>query len=251
MRRIFLLVSIFLALLVFSSGCKNPQTRLRDAKAAENTGDHRQAANLYGALVLRTSHTLRLHEASKGKMLPSARWLGEINKYIAWLTETAAPRNDVFREALDGLARAAERFDADNTASAPVTQPLETLPAFTREWNNAFNPPPTGETEWTELVGGAFNQNFSVLRIGSPRSYVYDISVVSRKNARRVNFTLFSESHLHIPLPPGEYAVVLRSNVSFQQGKMWISDFTLFDISVPNTPSLISMDLRTSVARRE
>ncbi|MCL2218896.1 MAG: hypothetical protein FWC23_03225 [Chitinispirillia bacterium] len=251
MRNIMSLLTILFVLLL-TSGCANPQAKLQAAKAAENSGDHRTAANLYAALALELSPVLRLHEAQKGKMLPPATWIGEVNKYTVWLTDAAQPRDNAFREALDGLTRSSERYEADNSANTATPRTLDTLNAFAPQWNSAFNPPTSGPPDdWNAVIRRAHEQNFSILRFASPQNYVYDINIVSRKNARRVNFTLYSESQVFTPLPPGDYSIIVKSTVEFQKGKSWSSDFTVFNLTMTDTPALVTMDMRTRVARRE
>jgi hypothetical protein len=238
--------------LIFTAGCGNPQAKLQNAKEAEKAGDHRKAANLYAALAFDLSPSIRLHEPQKGKMLPLARWISEVDKYIAWLTDNAAARDNAFREALDGLTRCAEKVEKDNNANIAATISLDSLNAFALEWNKAFNPPPTsGPDDWNAVVRRAHGHKFSVLRFASPKNYVYEISAVSRRNARRVNFTLYSESQVFVPLPPGDYSVVVRSTVEFQKGKSWTSDYTVFNLTMPDPPVLMTMDMRTRVARRD
>lgn len=233
-------------------GCNGSQGKLQAAKEAENTGDHRKAANIYAALALEIAPTYRLMEAQKGKVIPPATWIAEADKYMAWLTGAAAPRNDAFRDALDGLARSAAKFESDNNANIAPPKSIDSLNAFAAQWNNAFNPPPSaGPDDWNAVIRRAHEKNFSVLRLSSPKSYVYEVSIVSRKNAHRVNFTLFSESQVFAPLPPGDYSVILRCTVEFQKGTTWTSDYTVFNVTMTDSRALTAMDLKTKVARRE
>jgi len=240
------------AVLLAATGCSNPQSKLQTAKEAENSGDHRKAANIYAATALDLSPAIRLHEAQKGKMLPLARWISEVDKYMAWLTENAAPRDNSFREALDGLTRNTEKFESDNTATITTTKNLDSLNAFAPEWNKAFNPPPSGgPDDWNAVIRRAHEHKFSIIRFASPRDYVYEISIVSRRNARRVNFTLYSETEVFVPLTPGDYSVVMRSTVEFQKGKSWTSDYNVFNLTMPDPPVMMNMEMRTRVARRD
>jgi len=251
MRKLIFALTVLTAL-ALTAGCSNPQGKLQNAKGAESAGNHREAANIYAALALELTPTLKLHEAQKGKMLPPARWISEVEKYIAWFSDAAATRDLTFREALDGLTRSAERFESDNSANIATPGQLDSLNAFAQQWNNAFNPPTSGgPDDWNAVIRRAHEQKYSILRFASPQNYVYDISVVSRKNARRVNFTLYSESQIFVPLPPGDYSVIIKSSVEFQKGKSWFSDFSVFNVTMTDQQSLTAMDLRTRVARRE
>ncbi|MCL2183491.1 MAG: hypothetical protein FWB85_08490 [Chitinispirillia bacterium] len=253
MRRTFTILTALAVLAAALCGCGGSQAKLQEAKTAENSGDHRKAANIYAALALELSPTYRLMEAQKGKVIPAPTWIAEAEKYIAWLTDAATPRDAAgFREALDGLTRSAKQFEADNTAHTAVSKNLDSLNAFAPQWNSAFNQPrDAGPDDWNAVIRRAHEKKFSVLRLSSPKNYVYEVSIVSRKNARRVNFTLFSESQIFAPLPPGDYSVIIRSTVEFQKGTTWTSDYTVFNVTMTEERALTAMDIKTKVARRE
>jgi hypothetical protein len=237
--------------LLAASGCGNPQDKLKSAAAAENGGKYREAAALYAALAIEAAPAHKLPDAQKGKVVQPALWQGELEKYVKWLTEPAAPHGGTLKSALDGLDRCATRFEADNTAHSPQRKPLDTLPAFVAQWNTAFNPPPPNIIDWEAIVKNAFNKKFSILQLSAPMNYTYDASIVSRKTSRRIIFTLYAENKILVPLPQGEYTMLVKSTVEFQKGQHWVSEYTAFPITVDGTPSLISMDLKTKVARKQ
>jgi hypothetical protein len=249
--RLLPVVAAALAALMFSAGCGKSQAKLQSAAAAEKSGDYRQAANLFAAAALEVAPTIRLHEAQKGQALQPSVWQSEIEKYMKWLAEPSGGSGAALGEALNGLVRCVEKFESANTANTPPTQPLDSLLAFAREWNHAFNPPPPGNIDWDALVKNAHGKKFSILRLTSPMKYVYDVSVVSRKTMHRVNFTLYSESSLYVPLPPAEYVMIVKSTVEFQKGEYWSSDYSAFNIGVGGEPALIPMDMKTKVSRKQ
>jgi len=227
------------------------QDKLQAAAAAEKSGDYRQAANHFAAAALKAAPAMRLHEAQKGQALAPAVWLSEIEKYMKWLTEPSAVSGATLGEALGGLTRCVEQFESDNTANTLPIQPLDTLPAFAREWNQAFNPPPPGTVNWDALIKSAHDGKFSILRLSSPMNYVYEISIVSRKNMHSVNFTLYSESNLYVPIPPADYVMIVKSTRDFQKGEYWSSDYSVFNINATDEPALIPMDMKTKVWRKQ
>lgn len=247
-------VALFTVFAAF--GCKNPQDKLNAATTAENSGNYREAASLYAALVIETAPAHKLPDAQKGKIMQPALWQSELEKYVTWLTEPSAPLSGTLKTALDGLDRCTTRFDADNTAQPPQTKPLDSLPAFTTQWNTAFNPPPPNTIDWAAVVKTAFNKKFSILQLSAPVSYAYEISIVSRKTSRRITLTLppstpDTKSKMLAPLPEGEYTMIVQSTVDFQKGQHWSSDYTAFPIAVGGTPSLITMDFKTKIARKQ
>jgi hypothetical protein len=249
--KLLFVVAAAIVALMFAAGCNKSQAKLQSAAAAEKSGDYRQAANPFAGAALEAAPTIRLHEAQKGQALQPSVWQSEIEKYMKWLTEPSGGSGAALGEALNGLVRCVEKFESDNTVHTPPPQPLDTLPAFTREWNHAFNPPPPGNIDWGALVKSAHDKKFSILRLTSPMKYVYDVSIVSRKNMHRVNFTLYSESNLYVPLPPADYVMIVKSTVDFQKGEYWSSDYTAFNINVGGEPALITMDVKTKVSRKQ
>ncbi len=235
-------------------GCGNSRDKLVSAAAAETNGKPREAAALYAAFALETAPAHKLPDAQKGKIMQPALWRGEIEKYMAWLTEPA-PTNGSLKNALDGLERCVTRFESDNTAQAAQPKPLDSLPAFTTRWNAAFNPPPPNSIDWDAVVKNAFNKNFSMLQLSAPITYTYDINIISRKTSRRINFTLYpatpdTKSQITAPLPEGEYTLIISSSVDFQKGQHWTSEYAAFPITITATPTLITMDLKTKVIRK-
>jgi hypothetical protein len=234
-------------------GCGNPQEKLNLATGAENGGNYREAASLYAAIALNASPALKLPEAQKGKVMQPKLWQSEIEKYIKGLTVPTALATTAavaFRGALDGLDRCSPRFETDNTAHIAQTRRLDSLSAFTELWNAAFNPPPPGAIDWDAVVKSAFNKKFSILQLSAPISYSYEVSIVSRKTSRMVTLTLFAENKMLVPLPEGEYTMLVKSSVDFQQGQRWVSEYTALPVAVGGAPELIPMDLKTKVARK-
>jgi len=236
--------------------CGNPQGKLNSAKAAENSGKYREAAALYAALALEDAPSHKLPDAQKGKIIQPPLWQGEIEKYMAWLTESSAASGVTFKSALEGLDRCAPRFESDNTAHAKEPKTLDSLPAFATQWNTAFNPPPPGTIDWESIVKNAFDKKFSILQLAAPVNYTYEVNVVNRKTSRRITFTLYpatpdTKSQILAPLPEGEYTIIVRSTVDFNKDQHWVSDYTAFPtVTVDQNPSLIAMDLRTKVVRK-
>jgi len=246
-----------LSALLTAFGCGGPQGKLNAAKAAENSGKYKEAAGLYAALVLETAPSHRLPEAQKGKVVQPALWQGEIEKYVKWLTEPDAPFGGTLKTALEGLDNCAARIESDNSANIQQPKPLDSLPAFAALWNKAFNPPQAGTIDWDAIVKNAFGKKFSIVQVSAPVNYTYEVNIVSRKTSRRIIFTQYpstpdEKSQILVPLPDGDYTVIVKSSVDFQQGQHWTSDYTAFPVfSIGSTPGVIGMDLKTRVIGRK
>jgi hypothetical protein len=236
----------------FALGCGNPDSKLAEATAAENSGKFREGATLYANLALELAPAFSLPEPQKGKVIQPSIWQSDIEKYIKWLTEPQPQKDNTLRQSLDGLGRCAEHLEPDNTIRQSSAKALETTGLFTEQWNQAFNPPPPGSIDWPALVKQAEDKKFSVLKLTAPKSYNYDINFISRKTARRVYVKLLAENTLYVPLAPAEYSVIVKSTVEFQKGQQrWSSEYSAFNISVSDTSSLVTVDFRTQVARKQ
>ena len=229
-------------------GCGDPSKKLTAAYQAEKSGDIANAVKIYIAIGRNAVNTLKFPNSKQGNVISPAVWKDEVEKYLNGISERK-PNNSI-GAALDGLERCMGLRENDNSAQIHPPKPLDEN-AFGEMFNKIFVPPPAGgSTEWSGIVTFAKQKNFSVLQISSPVSYTYDVSVVSRSASRRIDFTLYPESKLQIPLPPGDYSVIVKSNVTFQKGQYWTSDFSTFSVNIPAEPSLVAMNLRTKVARK-
>jgi hypothetical protein len=238
--------------LCFLQGCSNIDSKLSEAVAAENTGNYRDGATLYADLALKLSPIYKLPEPQKGKTIQPSIWQADVEKYIKWLTEPQPQKNNILRQSLDGLDRCAEQLEQDNVLRQTSAKPLETTGAFTAQWNQAFNPPLSGAIDWVALTKQAEDNKFSVYKLTAPKSYSYDLNFVSRKTARRVYVKLLAENTLYVPLAPGEYSLIVKSSVEFQNRQQrWSSEYSAFSISVTDTASLVEMNFRTQAARKQ
>jgi hypothetical protein len=235
-------------------GCSNPENKLAEASAAENTGGFQNGANLYADLALKLAPVYNLPDSKTGRNVsikPSV-WQSDIEKYITWLTEPLPQKNNILRQALDGLDRCVEHLEQNNYIRQSSANPILTTAAFNEQWNKAFNPPmTTGVIDWDALTKQAEDKKFSVYKMTAPKSYSYDIHLISRKTARRVYVKLLAENTLYVPLAPAEYSVIVKSTVEFQKGQQrWTSDYSALNITVTDTMSLVSIDFKTQAARK-
>jgi len=221
------------------------------AQETEKSGDIAKAVRMYTAVARRAASAIKFPDSKQGKVIAPARWQDLVERYLNSMSEPGTKPNNSLTAALDGLGRCMElRENDDNSAQIHPPRPLDEN-SFTDLFNKIFVPPPAGSTEWGGIAASAFKKNFSVLQISSPVNYTYKGSVINRSTSRRIDFTLYPESVLQIPLTAGDYSVVARSSVTFQKGKVWNSEFTAFTVSIPSQPSLVAMDLRTRAARRQ
>jgi len=246
MRTTLFIITLTLIASFTLTGCTD---KIQAANQAEKNGEISKAVKTYTAAVRGVTTALKFPNSKQGKVIAPATWKNEVEKYLNGISERSAKLNNSITAALAGLERCMELMENDNTAQIHPPKPFEEN-AFSEMFNKIFIPPSAGSTEWSSIVNFANQKNFSVLQISSPISYTYEVNIVNRSSSRRIDLTLFSESKLQIPLPPGDYSVIVKSSVTFQQGQYWTSDFSIFSINIPKEPSLVAMDLRTKVARR-
>jgi len=250
MRTTFFITVLTLAVSFAFTGCTDSAKKVEEAFQAEKSGDITGAVNIYTGVVRRAAPALKFPESQQGKVLAPATWKDIVEKYLNGISEKSAKPDNSFAAALKGLERCMELKENDNTAQIHPPKSLDEK-SFNELFNKIFVPPPAGLPEWGDLVTFAGQNNFSVLQISSPASYVYKVSVISHRASKRIDLTLYSESKLEIPLPPGDYSVIVKSTVTFQKDKYWTSEYTAFSVTMPAEPSLVAMNLRTRVVRKQ
>jgi hypothetical protein len=250
MRTTLFIITLALTVSFALTGCADSSKKLQAAYEAEKSGDIAKAVKIYNAVGRNAAPTLRFPDSKQGKVIAPEAWKDNVEKYLKGISEASAKPDNSIAAALAGLERCMELRENDNSAQIHPPKSLDEK-AFSGQFNKVFPSPPAGSTEWSSLATFANQKNFSILQISSPVSFTYKISVVSRQASRRIDFTLYPESRLVIPLPPGDYSVIVKSSVTFQKGKYWTSDFSTFSVNIPAQPSLVAMNLRTRVARKQ
>ncbi|MDR2728297.1 MAG: hypothetical protein LBB56_04130 [Chitinispirillales bacterium] len=232
------------------TGCSGSSKKMQEAHQAEKSGQTAKAVKIYTAVSRGSAAALKFPDSKKGGRLEPAAWRNEVEKYLNGISGHGVKPNNSTGAALDGLDRCMGLKENDNSVQIHAPKLLDEK-AFGGLFNNVFTPPSADSTEWSALVTNAFQKNFSILQISSPVSYSYEVSVVSRSVSRRIDFTMYPESKLIIPLASGDYSVIVKSSVTFQQGQYWTSEFSAFQVNIPAQPSLVAMNLRTKVARKQ
>ncbi|MCL2689113.1 MAG: hypothetical protein FWE57_04620 [Chitinispirillia bacterium] len=245
-------IIIVIALIVSTAltGCTDSSKKLQEGYQAEKSGDIAKAVKIYRGIINRSAPIVRFPDSKRGKVLAPELWKDKVQKYLTGVSEPSAKPNAAAVAALTGLERCMELRENDNSAQIHPPKPLDEN-AFNALFNSIFPPPAGGLAEWSGITSFVNQRNFSVLQISSPVNYTYELSVVSRTASRRVNYTLYPESKLELPLPAGDYSVILKSSVTFQKGKRWTSEYSTFALNIPPEPSLVAMNLRTRVVRKQ
>jgi len=245
---IFVLAAFAGAVSFFISHRRVPT--LRSAKQFELSGDLQQAHSLYTAALFEIAPSIELPDINRSKILSPAALKKEVEKYFIWINRPAAKARDGYLAALAGMARCEGDDRRDNTISDPVITALNPE-AYLVEWNKTFFAPNVAaDPSHIALASGNYRHKLSLLVLKSSKNYTYEINLINKATGRGTRALLLAENSVRLYAPPGEHLLLCRSTVTFPSEKIWHSNYTPIPITVPDTVSLITFELRTSVHRR-
>ncbi len=243
-------ISLVLLWTLFSfTSCNSPSANIEKAFAMETAGNYQNALHIYAQVAKDVAPSTSIPDAQKGKILQPKIWVNEIEKYLEWSRTSEPKPNTYLSSALSGIERCMKKTELENYVLRPTLKSLSPE-FFTENWNKAFTPPPPGAADWNSLTSEAQANSVSLVQIQSSKSYSYEFSLINRSTSRCIEFSLYPESKVYIPVPPGEYMALCKSSVTFQPGQLWNSSYSAFPLSVPEKSSLISMEIKTKVPRK-
>lgn len=223
---------------------------LRTAKQCERSGDLQQAHALYAAALFELTPSIEMPDINRSKILAPEILKKEVEKYFDWINAPAEKAGEEYLAALDGMTRCGEGNQYDNTLSKPKCTPLSSE-EYLDEWNRTFFAPNvTPDSSHVALATINYHQKRSLLIISSTKSYTYEINLINKATHRGTRAVLLAENSTRLYAAPGNYLLLCRSSVTFPSEKIWRSAFTPVAVTVPDTVSLITAELRTSVHRR-
>ena len=223
---------------------------LRMAKQCELSGDLQQAHSLYTEALFEVTPSIEFPDINRSKFLAPRALKKEVEKYFIWINRPAKKAGDTYLEALSGMSRCEGKNRHDNTISDPVVTPL-TPAQYLVEWNKTFFAPNVAaDPSHAALASGNYQRKRSLLVISSVKNYTYELNLINKVTGRGTRTLLLAENSVRLYAPPGEYLLLCRSTVTFPSEEIWHSNYTPIAITVPDTVSLITFELRTSVHRR-
>ena len=222
---------------------------LRSAKQCELSGNLEQAHSLYTAALFELTPSIELPDINRSKILSPAALKKEVEKYFIWLNNPAENSRTHYLAALSGMSRCEGKNRHDNTISEPVVTPLSPE-AYLVEWNKTFFAPTVAaDPSHLALATGNYRRGLSLLIIKSSKNYTYEINLIDKTTGRGTRALLLAENSVRLYARPGEHLLLCRSTVTFPSEKIWRSNYTPIPVTVPDTVSLMTFELRTSVYR--
>ncbi len=223
---------------------------LRAAKQSELSGNLQQAHSQYTEALFELIPSTEFPDINRSKILAADALKKEVEKYFTWINRPASKAGDAYLEALSGMTRCGGNDRHDNTITEPVITPL-TPEAYLVEWNKTFFAPNVpADPSHAALASGNYLRKRSLLVIKSIKNYTYEINLVNKATGRGVRTVLLAENSVRLYAPPGEHLLLCRSTVTFPSEEVWHSNYTPIPIPIPDTVSLITTELRTSIQRR-
>jgi hypothetical protein len=223
---------------------------LNDARKSEQSGDLQQALALYGAAAVASIPTLKIPQINHSKYLAPDLLKKDIATYFAWISTPTPKMAPDISIALNGINRCEAQNRSDNFLADTVIRPL-TAEQFADEWNKTFFAPNVKiDPSHAALAAGNYIRKFSLLIIKSGQGYTYNLCLINPATNRATSSVLLPENSVRMYVVPGPYLLLCRSSVTFSSGQVWFSHVTPIRITIPQEPSLVTTQMRTSVPRK-
>ena len=255
MKRVIALLAVLLAVAAAGSIMLRLRATAEAQKAvsAEANGDYSQALAYYTTALDKIVPSVAVPDINRSKALPPATWKKEVDDYAAWLLGTSAAVNERTKTAtlLDGIGRNAPRADTNNFLSNASVKGID-APQFTSLWESAFFAPGVKvDAGHLSLATRYFGKGLSIIKLTAHTTYTYEISLIDTAANRRTSFAVYPESSTFVLTAPGTHLLVCKSSFKPGPGTIWYSSPSVIPLSIPETPSLLSYTLETSVKRAE
>jgi hypothetical protein len=223
---------------------------LRKAKQFELSGDLQQAHSMYTAALFDLTPSIEIPDINRSRFLAPDVLKKEVVKYLTWIHAPAKKSGKEFLAALEGMGRCESRDRHDNTITEPVVTRLSPE-QYQIEWNKTFFAPNVPvDAAQAALASGNYQRNLSLLVIKSAKNYTYEINLLSKATGRGCRGLLLAENSIRFYVQPGEHLLLCRSTVDFSATEIWRSNYTPIAITIPDTTSLITTELRTRIYRK-
>ncbi len=233
---------------VLLCGCGGGSAKVELAQKLQESGNYQDALTNYLSAAKSITTRSSVPDKIRGRMGDSDTWIAQIEKYMDEFLFSEAIKDELSPAVIAGIQRCAQSLEPINFPARKTTTPLDS-DTFHELWTAVFPPPAQQFQEWEKGLRDAFAGDISFIEITSRKSYIYELSIWNLKTSRRVDFTLYAESTVMLPLPEGAYYVLCRSSVVFSGGQRWESPWSAFALNIsPST--LKQLEIRTSVPRR-
>lgn len=238
-----IIIALYSILLV---SCGSDKNIIERALKAEAAAKYQQACSLYAVSVISNKTVRKYPDSNRSKFIDPDVWKSELRNYMAWITGTRETNLEV---TIQGVERCGARIKEQNSFINVSVKNLEQH-AFDSIWTIGFFAEGVQRNGVQfPLMQEAFTHNFSFVKLTAGIKYSYSLWFVRKNNYKVVTFFQYPETNTYILLAPGEYLVFIQSRISFSNTQMWLSEYSGTTVSVPASPSLIAIELRTRIDR--
>jgi len=250
MKQIYRMIVVAGISVIIGTGCKPKEET--NALMFEAQGNFNEAQSQWGAALLKVTEGAKIPDVNLSKVFAADVWKKEMRKNVDWIYGPRVKLQNDFFNAVQGIQRCSTKVNIkDNTLDIISVKPI-TIEQFRGEWfRNFFGRNVMVDSSHGALADNAFSRNCSVINITSLRNYTYNIALVNKATGRRTDLELFPESSLNFLVAPGDYLIVCRSKVQFDSGTMWYSRYDIIPVTIPQTSSLLTCEVRTKVDREK
>lgn len=247
---LFIIVLAILAAAVIFYSTHRTTPLLRKAKQYELSGDLQQAHSMYTAALFEQTPSIEIPDINRSRILPPDGLKKEVVRYISWVNAPARKSAPDFLAALQGMGRCESQDRCDNSIAEPLVTRFSPEQYFI-EWKKTFFAPNVPvDASQAALASGNYHRKLSLLIIKSIKNYTYEINLLNKATGRGTKTLLLAENNVRLYAQPGEHLLLCRSTVTFPTGEIWRSNYTPIQITIPDTTSIITTELRTSVYRK-
>jgi len=245
----FLVIACIIAavVVVVSEKSSGP---LNTARNLENAGNFQQALSSYLLSLSQLTDARPVPSKTQAVATAAETWKKELDNYLSWLLTAKGARSYNLQAVIEAIDRCAKQVDHQNNIY-DVSIKKAALEDYQRLWKGIFFP------EGVEMPGNqlpliqrAVDNGVSIVSLSGNTSYRYEGVFVNCATGKRTDFQVYNDGQSSCLAAPGNYYVLITAKAVFESGKVWVSPQDVLTLTVPDSASLISAKLKTTIKRR-
>jgi len=227
-----------------------PASNLEKVKKAEITGNYPEALSGYAEALAKVTPTMELPDINNSKFMNESTWKKQIENYINFLVVPSQKVPPEFSSLITDINRCTSRVEQEIRFIGYKSSSLSEV-QYLDDWNKTFFADPSlVDLSHKPMAIGNRVRNVSFVKFSAAKSYTYDITMVNLQTAKAIKFKVYPESSTFLLATPGENLLICRSTVSFSPGELWLSNYNVIPLTIPENASEVSGEFRTSIKKR-
>ena len=252
MKKVFIsfLVIACIVCAVLVAVSKKASEPLNNARKLENSGDFFHALSSYLSALSQMTDARPVPSKTKAIATTPETWKKELDDYISWLLIQKNAQSNDFQSVIAAIDRCAKQVDRQNSIYN-ISIKKASLPDYRRLWKDLFFPNgmelPDNQLP---LIQKAMDIGVSIITFSGNASYRYEGGIVNCATGKRTDFTVYNDGQCSLLLMPGTYYALVIAKAVFASGKVWTSPQDVLTLTVPDSTSLISAQMKTDLKHR-